>query len=233
MSRESIGAAGRIGIYVGPRPPRLVSVRSHPFRPQSNLDLTARHAEQVAVGRVREGDALALELIFQVFGDEMLALAERISGSRAVGEEVVQDVFLAIWQARSSWEVRSSLRGYLRRAVQNTAVRARSSRTRGGAVEARLPDGIEGREGVLSDPRPTPADQAAFDELASAAERAAAALTPRARDVFLMRRDEELSNREIADRLGVSVKTVETHMRRALQFMRRRLARWLDDEGSR
>jgi RNA polymerase sigma-70 factor (ECF subfamily) len=150
-----------------------------------------------------------------------------------VGEEVVQDVFLAIWQARSNWEITSSLRGYLRRSVQNTAVRARSSRTRGGAVEARLPESIEGRGGALPDPRPTPADQAAFEELASAAEQATKALTPRARDVFLMRRDEELSNREIADRLGVSVKTVETHMRRALRFMRRRLARWLEDEGRR
>ena len=98
-------------------------------------------------------------------------------------------------------------------------------------MEARLTEATAVRDGSLSDPRPTPADQAAFDELAWAAERATRALTPRARDVFLMRRDEELSNREIADRLGVSVKTVETHMRRALQFMRRRLAGWLDDQG--
>ena len=203
------------------------------FRSKPSLDLTARHAEQVAVARVREGDPLALELIFHAFRDEMLAAAERVSGSREVGEEVVQDVFLAVWRARSGWHVTSSLRSYLLRAVHNTAVRARGSRTRGGAVEARLPEVVDEVGGAVPDPRPTPADQAAFDELAWAAEEATRALTPRARDVFLLRRDEELSNREIADRLGVSVKTVESHMRRALQFMRRRLARWLDDEGLR
>jgi RNA polymerase sigma-19 factor, ECF subfamily len=196
----------------------------------TNLDLTARHAEQVAVARVREGDALALEMIFLAFRDELLALAERVTGSRAVGEEAVQDVFLAIWSGRSHWQVASSLRGYLRRAVRNTATRVRSSRTRGGAMGARLSD--EPSDVVVSDSRPTPEDQVALDELAAAAEEAAGALSPRARDVFLMRRDEDLSNREIARRLGVSVKTVETHMRRALQFMRRQLARWMDDGPS-
>lgn len=202
-------------------------------RSNAHLDLTARHAEQVAVARVREGDALALEMIFRAFREELLSVAEHVSGSREVGEDVVQDVFLSIWRARSRWQVASSLRAYLRRAVQNTAVRARGSRTRGGAVEARLPELGRDSDGALPDPRPTPADQAAFTELTRAAEQAARALTPRARDVFLMRRDEELSNRQIADRLGVSVKTVETHMGRALRFMRRRLARWLEDEGLR
>ena len=98
-------------------------------------------------------------------------------------------------------------------------------------MEARLPEVDRDSDAALADPRPTPVDQAAFTELTWAAEQAARALTPRARDVFLMRRDEELSNRQIADRLGVSVKTVETHMGRALRFMRRRLARWLEDEG--
>ncbi len=204
-----------------------------PSRSKSSLDLAARRAEQLAVARVREGDALALELIFHAFQDEMLGVAERVSGSREVAEDVVQDVFLAIWQARSHWHVTSSLRGYLRRAAQNAAVRARGSRTHGGAVEARLAEMAGAGDGRLSDPRPTPVDQAAFDELAWAAQQATDALTPKARDVFLMRRREELSNQEIADRMGVSVKTVETHMRRALRFMRRRLGRWLDDEGLR
>ncbi|OYV71971.1 MAG: hypothetical protein B7Z72_05805, partial [Gemmatimonadetes bacterium 21-71-4] len=60
-------------------------------RPDAELDLTARNDEQLAINRVRQGDALALEMIFVAFRSELLALAERVTGSRAVGEEVLQD----------------------------------------------------------------------------------------------------------------------------------------------
>ncbi len=163
------------------------------------------------------------------FHDELLRLAERVGGSREVAEDVLQDVFLSIWRARTRWRVANSLRAYLRRAVQNTALRARTSKTRQGPLGLPLGEDDDTPALTVTDSRPTPEDQAAFDELAAAAEAATRGLSPRARDVFLMRRDEELSNREIAARLGVSVKTVETHMRRALGFMRRRLTRWLDD----
>jgi RNA polymerase sigma-70 factor (ECF subfamily) len=202
-------------------------VTDKPLRQTTELDLSARHAEQVAVARVRSGDALALEVIFHAFRDEMLKVAEEIAGSGTVGEEVVQDVFLTIWRTRERWQVNSSLRGYLRRATRNTAMRTLHSRSRGPGESASLDD-PGGRLASPEDPRPTPADAAAYDELAAAARQAAAELSPRARDVFLLRRDEELSNQQIAERLGVSVKTVETHMTRALRFMRRKLAPWLD-----
>jgi RNA polymerase sigma-19 factor, ECF subfamily len=205
-------------------------VPSHPPHPARDLDLTTHHDEQIVVARVREGDPLALEMIFLAFYAELLALAEQVSGSRETAEEAIQDVFLTIWRARTGWHVSRSLRGYLRRAIRNAAVRAaRASDHSGGfgphaAADDRSVD-------ALPDGRPTPADQATYHELADAAAEATQALPPRARDVFLLRRDEALSNREIARRLGVSVKTVETHMSRALRFLRRRLARWLDDGG--
>lgn len=203
-------------------------------RPGQPLDLTARHDEQLAVARVRQGDALALEMIFLAFRTELLALGERVTGSREVGEEVIQDVFLAIWRGRAGWHVATSLRAYLRRAVERTGSRARGSRTRG-ATSGQSLDALDAAmEGpTIPDHRPTPADNAVYEDLRRAFERAASAMPPRARDVFLLRRREELSNHEIAERLGVSVKTVETHMARALRFLRRRLGPWRDSDEDR
>jgi len=204
-----------------------------PLQPRPfDLDLTARHDEQLAIGRVRHGDALALELIFLAFRDELLSVGERVAGSREVGEEVLQEVFLAIWRGRAGWHVASSLRSYLRRAVQRGASRARGSRTRGVLGGASL-EGAEGFGGmVFADSAPTPEDDVVYDELRSALDEATSVMSPRARDVFVLRRDEDLSNREIADRLGVSVKTVETHMGRALKFLRCRLRAWMDESAS-
>jgi RNA polymerase sigma-19 factor, ECF subfamily len=195
--------------------------------PAAWLDLTARHDEQLAVERVRHGDALALEMIFGAYRSELLTLAQQVTGSRAVGEEVVQDVFLAVWRGRAGWHVATSLRAYLRRAVVRTGSRACGSRTRGATSGSSLD--VPHRSGgpaAIADPAPTPADAAVYADLHSAFEQAASALPQRARDVFLLRRREELSNQEIARRLGVSVKTVETHMTRALRLLRRRLRPW-------
>src|SRR5260221_1808954 len=88
----------------------------------TDLDLTRQLAEQLAVERVRQGDALALEMIFTAYRRELLELAQRIVGVPEIAEDVVQDVFVAIWARRERWQVTSSLRGYLRRAVHNGAV---------------------------------------------------------------------------------------------------------------
>ena len=202
-------------------------------RLESPLDLTVRHDEQLVVARVRQGDALALEMIFLAFHAELLELGERVAGSRALAEEVLQDVFLAIWRGRARWHVATSLRPYLRRAVKRTGSRTRSSRTRGATSGTSL-DSLDSSDKTpeFTDRSPTPADNAVYEDLHAAFDRATAAMSPRARDVFLLRRTEELSNQEIARRLGVSVKTVETHMARALRFLRGRLAAWRDSDGS-
>src|SRR5487761_2794433 len=169
-----------------------------PLQPRPfDLDLTARHDEQLAIGRVRHGDALALELIFLAFRDELLSVGERVAGSREVGEEVLQEVFLAIWRGRAGWHVASSLRSYLRRAVQRGASRARGSRTRVvlGGASLEVAEGFGGM--VFADSAPTPEDDVVYDELRSALDEATSVMSPRARDVFVLRRDEDLSNREI------------------------------------
>ncbi len=191
------------------------------------LDLTARHDEQIAVERVRAGDALALEVIFIAYRRELMVAAERITRSGDVAEEVVQDVFLAIWAGRARWHINSSLGAYLHRAVHNVASRAATSHTRGGASGEELSDGADSSTKTqFRDPSPTPYEITEGTALADAVRAATRAMPARARQVFTLSRENELSNREIAATLGLSTKTVESHMSRALQVLRRRLTIW-------
>jgi RNA polymerase sigma-70 factor (ECF subfamily) len=140
----------------------------------------------------------------------------------------VQDVFLAIWTGREHWHVRTSLRAYLRRAVHNVSARTAGSRSRGWSGTIGIDDAEWTAPSLFVDEAANPDAHVERMALAEAVERATGALPPRARDVFTMSRAHRLSNREIAAKLGVSVKTVETHMTRALSSLRRRLAAWRD-----
>ena len=145
---------------------------------------------------------------------------------RAVAEEVVQDVFLAIWVGRARWRVAVSLGAYLHRSVGNVAVRTAGSHSRGGVLGAEIDGAIARIPDRFRDPSPEPDKRAEQAALALAVSSATRDMPPRARDVFMLSRERELSNREIAATLGVSVKTVESHMRRAFMVLRARLVAW-------
>jgi RNA polymerase sigma-70 factor (ECF subfamily) len=193
----------------------------------ATLDLATHREEQLAVERVRQGDALALEAIFTAYHAELLALALRTSGGRpALADDVVQDVFLAIWSGREQWRIRTTLRAYLRTAVHHTASRATGSRVRTLARDISLEVAERASPERLADVR-APVDQGVErSALAEEVARVAGTLPPRDREVFTLGHRHDLSNREIAARLGISVKTVEAHMTRARSFLRERLGGW-------
>jgi len=192
----------------------------------TGLDLTARRDEQIVVERVRAGDALALEVVFKAYRPALLAHAERVTRDRAVAEEVVQDVFLAIWTGRARWRVTVSLGAYLHQSVSNVATRTVSSHSRGGVSGVEIGGAIAHMPERFRDPSPEPDERAEQAALARAVSSATRDMPPRARDVFTLSRERDLSNREIAAMLGVSVKTVESHMRRAFVVLRARLMAW-------
>jgi RNA polymerase sigma-70 factor (ECF subfamily) len=193
---------------------------------RNGLDITARQDELLAVARVRAGDALALEVIFTAYRRELCGSAERITLSTEIAEEVVQDVFLAIWTGRSHWNITTSLGAYLHRAVHNVATRAATSRTRGGASSGELTAASRSEPERFHDQAPNPEVLAERVALAEAVSAAVDDMPVRAREVFLLSRGKELTNREIAVRLGLSTKTVESHMNRAFSVLRDRLGGW-------
>jgi RNA polymerase sigma-70 factor (ECF subfamily) len=191
----------------------------------ADLDFIERRDEQLLAECVRLGDSAAFEAVFRQYHRKLRALAERTVGSRAMAEDVVQDVFLALWTSRERLSITTSLGAYLHRAVRNAALR-RSNRR----IEMALPlDEAHDADGPSLQPLvamdPSPLDHAEHALLVDDLARAAAALPPRAREVFTLSRRDQLTNREIAERLTLSPKTVEMHLTRALAALRSVLGR--------
>jgi RNA polymerase sigma-70 factor, ECF subfamily len=172
------------------------------------------------VGRVRAGDETALGVIFRAFVLPLCIFAHRYVDSRDTAAELVQDVFYRIWRGRENWQVEESLKAYLYRATRNRVLDfLKHQRLERRWAERSL------REHSAETARPPAAQDEALEarELAAALERALEELPERRRLVFLLRWRDGLSHREIAGRLGVSVKTVENQLTRAISSLRQRL----------
>jgi RNA polymerase sigma-70 factor (ECF subfamily) len=180
------------------------------------------------VARIRESDRPAFEALVRHYADRLCAFIYNAIHDAEATHELVQDVFLWIWRHRHTWEVRGSLTTYLYRSARNRAV----SYARHARLERRWREEMgRGSMGALDVPSHVHTDDAvATAELSAAVERAIGALPTRCREVFTLNREHNLSYREIAETLEISVKTVEVHMGRALTVMRRHLSDWLTSE---
>jgi RNA polymerase sigma-70 factor (ECF subfamily) len=174
--------------------------------------------EPAFVSRIRAGDAAAFELLFRAHHPGLCAFATRLldGGRRDIAEELVQEVFLYVWRHREGWEVRTSARSYLYSAVRHAAL-AQSRHER--VVRRYTAETIS-----LFDrpPRRTDADLTA-EESARMIAAAIARLPERCRMVFTLTRQQGLSYAEAADVMGISVKTVDVQMGRALKALRKQL----------
>jgi RNA polymerase sigma-70 factor, ECF subfamily len=169
--------------------------------------------------RLRQGDRDAFDAVFRAHYPALVGVAERISGERAVAEELAQDVMLELWRRRESLAVSESLRAYLVRAARNRAL----NHLRHERMKVRTAPFAAG-ERVSQPDAPARVAEAEMD----AAVRAAVdSLPERCREVFELSRGQGLRYAEIAGVLGISVKTVEAQMGKALRVLRERLAPWL------
>ncbi len=133
-------------------------------------------------------------------------------------EDLVQQVFVKIWEQRERLDIAWSLKAYLYKTVHNAALnRLRAANTRSKYLETNAAQ--------LENANVTPDDTAS--ELNERLQKALDLLPPQCRHVFELSRFEELKYREIADQLGISIKTVETQMGKALRILRLQLADYL------
>ena len=139
--------------------------------------------------------------------------------SRAVAEEIVQDVLLELWKRRESLAQDSSPQAYLFQSTRNRSLNhvRHEKVTKKSEPYAKMPETVD----ALAH------SHMVEDEMREAVERAVAALPDRCREVFEMSRTRGMKYLEIASLLGISVKTVESQMGKALRILREELRPWI------
>jgi len=171
------------------------------------------------VERLRAGDRDAFEVVFRAYYARLADYANGLVRSRDVAEDVVQEVFVALWTQRERLTSPDNLVGYLYRSVRNRSLNQIRHR--------RMVADWQTRQAAEEPKAAAPADREAENaEIVAAVRQAVSTLSPRCREVFELSRDRGLTYPEIAETLGISIKTVETLMGRALKGVRERLATW-------
>lgn len=191
--------------------------------------------EGALVRAVAAGSQDALGTLYDRHAAGIHAIAYRLTGDRGMAEEVVQETFLALWNRAGAFDPDvGSLGTWLRAIAHNRAVdrlRAAGRRVQlvampGGAGEGdraaggleRLDPDLEVFGGAGRDPDPVTAAEA--DATRSAIAEVLAAMPEDERTVILLAYQRELTQSEIAERLGWPLGTVKTRTRRALAHLR-------------
>jgi RNA polymerase sigma-70 factor, ECF subfamily len=157
--------------------------------------------------RIRDGDIDAFEQLFRAMHAPLCEVVDGYVRSQAIAEEIVQDLFLALWVSRDRFPAPSSMRAYLFASARNRSLhhlrhravaRRWSERAR---LEPTRPASNEGHR---------PPDRALeVDETARALRRAVDQLPPRSRVAFVLQWEHEMSHADIAIAMGISIKGVE------------------------
>lgn len=175
-------------------------------------------AEQQIHLALKEGRKDAFEMIFKSLYRPLCTYAHTLLSDRDEAEEVVQNAFVGIWEKRNEIEVTHSLKSYMYRSVRNASlnvIKHRKVRVMHQNETAKTADFARTDEGQYT------------GELERRIAIAMKALPEQCRLVFSMSRFEELRYQEIADQLGISIKTVENHIGKALRIMREQLSDYL------
>ncbi len=164
-------------------------------------------------------DEKAFEALFRNHYKQLCNYAFTLLQDIDESEEVVQQVFIQLWERRDAMEINISVQSYMFRAVRNSCLnRIKHDKVKRGYADEVI---------SLSNESANSTQIALHNELQQQIQEAVESLPEQCRLIFKLSRFEELKYSEIASELNISVKTVENQMGKALRIMREKLKDYL------
>jgi RNA polymerase sigma-70 factor, ECF subfamily len=174
----------------------------------------------ISSSRREDQDIKAFEVLFKTWFAPLCRAVNRLVKDKTVSEDLVQDVFVKAWNNRANLDFSQPVKSYLFKAAVNTALNHLEARKK----EFTLND-LDFEEGLAGT---TVIDyQVQFKEVQQVLEQSLELLPPKCKAVFVLIKYEDMSYAEAAESLGISVKTIENQMGKALKHMREQMQEYL------
>lgn len=170
---------------------------------------------QKLVVRLKAADREAFRLIFETFQESIFRFLYLRTKDVALAEDMLQEVFYKLWKSRDTLDEAQSIKSYLYTIADNLFLN-----------HYRHLQVVREHEQSYAAPKivtETPHYLLEENEFKRQLENAIDSLPEKVKDVFIMSRLEDLSYQEIAERQSISIKTVESHMVKALRLLREAL----------
>ena len=172
----------------------------------------SQDSDAAIISAIRSGDRLAFRALYEQYQEEMYRLALRKVQEKEVAEEIVQDIFVGLWENRERLAI-GQVRHYLLRAVRNHVLdHVRAQIVRHNYARQYAASGEE--TGNTTD------EWLALCDLNDAIHNGIAGMPDKTREIFKLNRLEQRSADEIAGTLQIPKRTVEYHITVALRIMR-------------
>lgn len=180
-------------------------------------DQYCRYSDQELVVLLNTGDEHSFAEIFTRYQSLLFHFAYKKIKDKDEAQDIVQDIFVSLWDNREGLELHTSLRSYLYRSVLNKVLNG---------VKHNLVREVyvNSLQHMIDQSAPSADYRVREKDIEELLNLEIAALPRQMREVFLLRKEQFLTNKQVAEQLDLSVQTVETHMKRALKVLKKRLA---------
>lgn len=169
---------------------------------------------QELLTRLKNGDMLAFDQVYERYCHKLFSFVSKIVKDEAEAEDIVQEVFVKIWESREKLGDYKLLNSYIFTIAYNSSV----SIIRRRIVDKKYIEHLKNSSIIHSAPETV--TEFEFNELNKHTQKLIDGLPERQKQIFLLHREKGLSYAEIAVQLGISKNTVEVHMVRALKYLR-------------
>ena len=162
--------------------------------------------------KLKGGDEEAFQTLFLKYYSAMCRFANQLLNDRELAEEIAQDMFVKIWEKRAFLNIETSVKHYFFRSVRNHCL----NHIQHEKIKKQYANKI-----MESAHQEINTEQYYLEiDLVKRIEKSIASLPPKRMEIFRLSREQGLKYKEIADKLGISVKTVEAQMGLALKYLR-------------
>ncbi len=171
--------------------------------------------EQILLSKLKAGDVSAYEYLFEEYYDWLCNYIFQLGGNRSLSKDVVQEVILKLWEKRKQLAIKGSLKAYLFKACHNQfLMHIRKEKNRADLLDKVRWETIY--DSYFEQKEEDSPMKSVMDKLEELIEK----LPPKCKEIFIMNKLERRKYREIAEDMGISVKTVENQMSKALRIIR-------------
>lgn len=167
--------------------------------------------------RIKEGDLRAFDLLYHTYSQKLYGFAFSMLKNHEDAKEIVQDTFLKIWEKREIINPLGSLQAFLFSISYHTAIDLIRKRFKDDQYRTYLQAQFPENESTTEE------EPAYYRELIRILNKVIGELPEQRQKIYLLSREEGLSHKEIAEKLNISVKTVENQITLALKTIRKQL----------